>query len=442
MALINDLVFGNISANDYDIYISGEGVYNAPSRDVELVDIPGRNGALTIDHNRYENITIEYPAFTFATSQTDFRRIVNAYKNAIMSQLGYQKLIDTYNPNEYRMALYVEGLEFEPVHYGRAATFTLKFNCKPQRYLVDGESEVTVTDGDTLVNPTLYDASPLLMVEGYGTINFNGYDIEIENALMGEIVIGNGLSYIDNESITFSENMTIDSTNINNGDDIYFGLTVSKSFAEAVPQSYRYTDAYTVTQNGDLTNNNVTIGSTITALNPSAVNVNSWNTGASFMVRYTKVPLIYGQSGTFSIDLTIGVYNTDVPGDSQTMPSEYVTFDVAVSGTYDGANTISIQFSGSDGTNFANPSSRVAMTQVVYETSTVIGDSTISMLGNPTYIDCELGECYKYEDGNVVDLNSYIDLGSDLPTLASGENTVTCDDTITSLVIVPRWWQL
>ena len=69
-------------------------------------------------------------------------------------------------------------------------------------------------------------------------------------------------------------------------------------------------------------------------------------------------------------------------------------------------------------------------------------DSTLSYLGNPTYVDCEIGEAYKIEDGAVISLNRYIDLGSDLPTLASGNNGITFDNTIESLEITPRWWKL
>ena len=82
----HNLTYGNVSANDHGIYISGEGVYNAPERVVELVSIPGRNGALTIDQGHFDNITIEYPCFTFATSQEEFRRIVNNFKNAMIAQ--------------------------------------------------------------------------------------------------------------------------------------------------------------------------------------------------------------------------------------------------------------------------------------------------------------------------------------------------------------------
>ena len=70
------------------------------------------------------------------------------------------------------------------------------------------------------------------------------------------------------------------------------------------------------------------------------------------------------------------------------------------------------------------------------------GDSTQNFLGDPTYIDCDLGECYKYESGEIVSLNGVISLGSDLPKLSSGTNTFTYDGTVTELKVTPRWWKV
>ena len=68
--------------------------------------------------------------------------------------------------------------------------------------------------------------------------------------------------------------------------------------------------------------------------------------------------------------------------------------------------------------------------------------STRSILGSPLYIDCDLGEAYKYEGGTIVSVNRHVDLGSDLPKLASGENEITFDDTVTDLKVTPRWWKI
>ena len=45
MAMMQSITFGGVNSADYGIYIGGEGVFNAPKREVEMIEIPGRNGA-------------------------------------------------------------------------------------------------------------------------------------------------------------------------------------------------------------------------------------------------------------------------------------------------------------------------------------------------------------------------------------------------------------
>ena len=54
--------FDGHCCEEFGIVCSGSSTFAAPERDVTVVDIPGRNGTLTIDNGRYKNITITYPA--------------------------------------------------------------------------------------------------------------------------------------------------------------------------------------------------------------------------------------------------------------------------------------------------------------------------------------------------------------------------------------------
>ena len=185
-AIFNSLIFGGINSADYGIYITGEAVYNAPERAVEMVSVPGRNGAIVIDQGHWNNIQVTYPAGTFGKTQEEFREAVSAFRNAVLSQLGYQRLTDTYHPDEYRMAVYVSGLEVDPTHYGAAGEFKLKFDCKPQRWLAEGEQEITVGEwGETetatgttvtIENPNGILAVKSLEVELEPIQDLNGYD--------------------------------------------------------------------------------------------------------------------------------------------------------------------------------------------------------------------------------------------------------------------------
>ena len=168
-------------SEDIGVYISGNGVYNAPERDYEMASIPGKNGQLAIDHGRYENIEVTYPCFIWANTQQEFREKMRTIRAKLTSKLGYKRLEDTYHPDEYRMAIYKAGIEVDPVYYNRAGEFELTFDCKPQRFLKSGENQVTVANNGTITNPTLFESLPIIETQGAGTLTINNSTITITN---------------------------------------------------------------------------------------------------------------------------------------------------------------------------------------------------------------------------------------------------------------------
>ena len=142
-AIYKSLIFDGEDSRSYGVYITGEAVYNAPERDVEMVTIPGRNGTYALDNGRFENIEVSYPAGIFADTEADYREAISDFRNFLCSRKGYVRLQDEYNPNEYRMAVYKSGLEVEPAML-RAGEFKITFDCKPQRFLTSGETAITI----------------------------------------------------------------------------------------------------------------------------------------------------------------------------------------------------------------------------------------------------------------------------------------------------------
>lgn len=135
---------------DFGLYIAGDSVYDAPTRDMDMITIPGRNGQLSIDQGRFENITVTYPCFIWADTQEEFRTKVRAIRNWLCAKTSYFKLSDEYNPESYRLGIYKSGLEVEPIFYNRAGRFELSFDCKPQRFLFSGEEVFTLGEwGET-----------------------------------------------------------------------------------------------------------------------------------------------------------------------------------------------------------------------------------------------------------------------------------------------------
>ena len=411
-AIYKSLSFDGEDSRNYGVYITGEAVYNAPERDVEMITIPGRNGSFALDKGRFQNIEVSYPAGIFAETEADFREAISDFRNFLCSRNGYVRLQDEYNPDEYRMAVYKFGLEVDPAML-KAGEFKITFDCKPQRWLTSGESAVTIANsGDTITNPTLFESSPLLEIYGYGDISFNGFTISLENATLGQITITEGGQfYIVGRTKTFQINQG--EFNIGDAIDVpelsfYYGI------------SNYYGDPKITSLNKD---SESLAGATTTVTLDSSYS----NPYYKMTSIFPAISLSVGTSVKKQNDILLsGTLDNSTTFNNQRY-SPYLDYDAV-------AGTITLGY-----TSFINKIGTMMANTTI---SSVSGVSTVSLIGNPTYADCDLGECYMIKDNTPVSLNQYIDLGSKLPILASGPNPITYDNTITELKVQPRWWKV
>ena len=408
----HSIIFGGVDSADYGIYIGGEGTFNAPERDVEMISIPGRDGAFALDKGRFENIEVKYTVINQEPDLATFRANLEDFRNAICSLRGYQRLEDTFNPYEYRKAVFADKFEVKPIEYNTASKFDIVFNCKPQRYLTTGEEVISVASGAKLFNPTLFEAHPLLEVEGHGAITFsNGYTIRLNDDEMGIVSLFSGRSASAANPITFDGNKVAE------GDPIYLpNFDVSANFKKKSPSTV--ISGITGTCSGD--HRNIRNG-VIEGIGVLTVPFN-----AHTFYKGTSEAIMESLSATLTYsDSTTETY------------SGY--FRLA----YDGDDTIA--YSWSFITVPETPKCTPAFNRDYLLSGDVTADSTVSVLGHPTYIDCEIGEVYKIENGALVSLNRYVDLGSRLPVLSPGPNVFTqinYTGLISSLAIQPRWWQV
>lgn len=195
MAIFNSLTFDGVNSLDYGIYITGEAVYNAPARAVEMVSVPGRDGDIAIDQGRFENIPVRYPAGCFSADAEGFAGKISTFRNILASRFTYKRIVDTYNPGEYRLGLYKSGLDVDTEHYNTKGEFDIEFDCKPQRWLLSGEQAQTFTGSGSIENPTLFASKPLLAVTGAGILTLGSQTLTIIARSSSSSVI-----YIDCES--------------------------------------------------------------------------------------------------------------------------------------------------------------------------------------------------------------------------------------------------
>ena len=174
----NFFTFDGKSCLDFGVIATGLGTYNRPRRRVEHIEVPGRNGTLTVSDGTYENVTLWYDCYAFK----NFTDKIDAISAWLLSKPGYIRLEDTYHPEYFRLAEFAGPIEATPTTLMRSGRFRLEFNCRPEKYLKSGEHFINI-ETSTIFNPTLFQAKPVIRISGHGgkriVINDVGIDVGI-----------------------------------------------------------------------------------------------------------------------------------------------------------------------------------------------------------------------------------------------------------------------
>lgn len=180
------MIFNGNSSRDFGLYISGSGTFGAPKRKFEEFTVPGRNGVLKIDGGTFENVSLQYKCAIVR----DFAQNAAALRSWLLSPAGYCRLEDTYHPEEFRMAQYSSGVDFTDfTQLLRAASVTLTFDCKPQRFLKSGENPIY--NPVKIYNPTAFPAKPIIkfkMTAASGSVAVGECNIALAGMTIGDII--------------------------------------------------------------------------------------------------------------------------------------------------------------------------------------------------------------------------------------------------------------
>lgn len=185
----NSLTFGGVSSSSLNLNIEYCPNQDRPARKVERYSVPGRNGDIVVMQDAWENVEQSYDIWGGNGTINDATAVGYSLADWLFSKNGYQRLEDTYDTQHYRLAFFEGPYDFQSVlrRRGRA---TITFSCDPRRFLLSGETAVTLTGTDTITNPTSFTARPLLEVHGTGngTIECGGNTITITGIYDGMVL--------------------------------------------------------------------------------------------------------------------------------------------------------------------------------------------------------------------------------------------------------------
>lgn len=163
-------ILDNKNTADFGVKVSGSGSWVTAAREVETAKIPGKNGSLITYVGGWKNVTVSYPAWIargFEDKYEAFAEWWNSHTD------NYYLLTDVYHPDYYRLARPSNALSPKVGAMNKSGSFTLNFDCKPQKFLRDGMRPKIIQSGESisLFSPTQYDAIPLIVARIRNSVN-------------------------------------------------------------------------------------------------------------------------------------------------------------------------------------------------------------------------------------------------------------------------------
>lgn len=190
-----DFTFNGTSASSLGIRLQEAISISAPTPNVTAYSVPGRNGDLHIYDGSYKNRTAQAKCYFYApptpASPDAFSEKLHAISEWLLSGQGYFRLEHSDDPTHYMMGRVTNGAEISArIH--ALQPFTIKFDCKPQRFFKESTDPTSPLYPPTIVlsgasatavlkNPSNFRALPLITFKtsassagvNYGRAAFN-----------------------------------------------------------------------------------------------------------------------------------------------------------------------------------------------------------------------------------------------------------------------------
>ncbi|BBN99154.1 phage tail domain-containing protein [Sporolactobacillus terrae] len=173
--------FRGKKSTDFHLILREGHHIGSPDRDAEFISIPGRNGDLIRDNERFENFDDEYDCALMVGDAQNIEAQARAVKAWLQSEFSYGYLRDYNDLDYYREAVCTSKIDIEKT-LAQIGWAKIIFNCKPFKKSLVGLETVTLTTEKTLYNAEAFKSEPYLKVYGSGdvTIYVNNQSINLK----------------------------------------------------------------------------------------------------------------------------------------------------------------------------------------------------------------------------------------------------------------------
>ena len=157
--MIPNFIFNGIDSNDYLIVNKLPSIFKA-SKDIQKIEIDGRDGFLTQDNGSYKSI--------IKPVECSLRNLDNI--DYICSWLtGSGNVIFSNEPDKVYKAIIINQIEFSKI-LREFHSFIIQFECQPHKYSIDNNI-ITLDAPQTVFNPSTVNSKPIIKLYGTGDVN-------------------------------------------------------------------------------------------------------------------------------------------------------------------------------------------------------------------------------------------------------------------------------
>jgi len=143
--------------------------FTSPSRDVNLMQVPGRHGDLVMDNGRFNSVIRTIPCRLEAPTGVNVEECINNINNWLIDDGNFHEFTWDNDP-EFRYLARVEGDVVNHRVLSRFGRTAVSFRLHPIKYLESSLVERQVTSGTNLENRFNVDAKPIIRIVGTGNI--------------------------------------------------------------------------------------------------------------------------------------------------------------------------------------------------------------------------------------------------------------------------------
>ena len=124
-------------SDEFGIKIERFRALNRPSRKYDAASVPGRNGNIYKLQDAWSEQNLSYQIF--AQGRPNLAQTMTDIMEWLHSADGYARLSDTYDPDHYREAVFVDSTDIEN-SWNTIGRAVVTFRCRPERFLNEYEN--------------------------------------------------------------------------------------------------------------------------------------------------------------------------------------------------------------------------------------------------------------------------------------------------------------